>query len=77
MEVNFRQPQGSANNMWDKMTREIKKVEKDTLGESKCFGPRGKNLGGGMMVFRVNFESRDILKIGQGVKMPKLKINIR
>jgi hypothetical protein len=28
--------------MWGKMTHEIKKVEKETLGESRGFRPRGK-----------------------------------
>jgi len=28
--------------MWDKMAHEIKKVDKATLGESRGFGPRGK-----------------------------------
>jgi len=28
--------------MWDKMAHEIKKAAKATLGESKDFGPRGK-----------------------------------
>jgi hypothetical protein len=63
--------------MWDKMVHEIKKVAKATLGESRGFGPRVRNLSGGMIVFRVKFESKDIvLKISLGVKMPKLEINI-
>ncbi len=36
------------------------------------------NIGRGMTVFRVNFGSKEIvLKIGLGVKMLKLGINIR
>ncbi|RZB60259.1 LINE-1 retrotransposable element ORF2 protein [Glycine soja] len=33
---------GSANDMWNKMSQEIIKVAKETLGESRGFGPRGK-----------------------------------
>ncbi|KAL5172704.1 Craniofacial development protein 2 [Glycine soja] len=36
------QSQGSANDMWNKMSQEIIKVAKETLGESRGFGPRGK-----------------------------------
>ena len=37
-----------------------------------------RNLGGGMTLFRVKFGSKEIfLKIGLGVKMLKLGINIR
>ncbi|KAH1196522.1 Glutathione hydrolase 1 [Glycine max] len=36
------QSQGSANDMWNKMYQEIIKVAKETLGESRGFGPRGK-----------------------------------
>ncbi|KAH1222459.1 Craniofacial development protein 2 [Glycine max] len=36
------QSQGSANDMWNKMSQEIIKVTKETLGESRGFGPRGK-----------------------------------
>ncbi|KAL5141766.1 Metal tolerance protein 6 [Glycine soja] len=36
------QSQGSANDMWNKMSQEIIKVAKKTLGESRGFGPRGK-----------------------------------
>ncbi|KAH1250174.1 LINE-1 retrotransposable element ORF2 protein [Glycine max] len=35
------QSQGSANDMWNKMSQEIIKVAKETLGESRGFGPRG------------------------------------
>jgi len=28
--------------MWERMSHEIKKVAKETLGESRGFGPRGK-----------------------------------
>lgn len=37
--------------MWDKMTHEIKIVAKETSGESRGFGPRVKNIGGGMTMF--------------------------
>jgi len=30
--------------MWEKMTHEIRKVAKETLGESRGFGPRGKEF---------------------------------
>ncbi|KAG4931766.1 hypothetical protein JHK84_048760 [Glycine max] len=36
------QSQGSANDLWNKMSQEIIKVAKETLGESRGFGPRGK-----------------------------------
>ncbi|KAH1229280.1 Craniofacial development protein 2 [Glycine max] len=36
------QSQGSANDMWNKTSQEIIKVAKETLGESRGFGPRGK-----------------------------------
>ncbi|KAH1206129.1 Craniofacial development protein 2 [Glycine max] len=36
------QSQGSANDMWNKMSQEIIKAAKETLGESRGFGPRGK-----------------------------------
>ncbi|KAL5154345.1 Craniofacial development protein 2 [Glycine soja] len=36
------QSQGSANDMWNKTSQEIIKVAKETLGESRSFGPRGK-----------------------------------
>ncbi|KAH1232354.1 Craniofacial development protein 2 [Glycine max] len=36
------QSQGSANDMWNKMSQEIIKVAKETLDESRGFGPRGK-----------------------------------
>ncbi|KAH1190889.1 Pre-mRNA-processing protein 40B [Glycine max] len=36
------QSQGSANDMWNKMSQEIIKVAKEMLGESRGFGPRGK-----------------------------------
>ncbi|KAH1233397.1 Craniofacial development protein 2 [Glycine max] len=36
------QSQGSANDMWNKMSQEIIKVAKETLGESRGFGPRDK-----------------------------------
>ncbi|KAL5190235.1 LINE-1 retrotransposable element ORF2 protein [Glycine soja] len=36
------QSQGSANDMWNKMSQEIIKVAKETLGESRGLGPRGK-----------------------------------
>ncbi|KAH1190658.1 Craniofacial development protein 2 [Glycine max] len=36
------QSQGSANDMWNKTFQEIIKVAKETLGESRGFGPRGK-----------------------------------
>ena len=42
LEGGFRQPHGSANDMWERMAHEIKKVAKETLGESRGFGPRGK-----------------------------------
>jgi len=42
LEGGFRQPHGSANDMWERMTHEIKKVAKETLGESRRFGPRSK-----------------------------------
>ncbi|KAL5155233.1 LINE-1 retrotransposable element ORF2 protein [Glycine soja] len=38
------QSQGSANDMWNKTSQEIIKVAKETLGESRGFGPRGKEL---------------------------------
>lgn len=38
----FEQPQGSANDMWNKMTQEIRKVAKEMLEESKDFGHRGE-----------------------------------
>ncbi len=34
-------PQGSANDMWDKMAHRIKQVAKAMLGESRSFGPMG------------------------------------
>lgn len=53
----FGQPQGSANDMWNKMTQTIRKVTKETLGESRGFEPRGKeSYGGGMKVSRVKLE---------------------
>ncbi|KAL5161290.1 LINE-1 retrotransposable element ORF2 protein [Glycine soja] len=36
------QSQGSANDMWNKMSQEIITVAKETLGESRGFGTRGK-----------------------------------
>ncbi|KAL5139739.1 LINE-1 retrotransposable element ORF2 protein [Glycine soja] len=36
------QSQGSANDMWNKTSQEIIKVAKETLDESRGFGPRGK-----------------------------------
>jgi len=42
LEGGFRQPHGRANDMWERMAHEIKKVAKETLGESRGFGPRGK-----------------------------------
>ncbi|KAH1225701.1 Craniofacial development protein 2 [Glycine max] len=36
------QSQGSENDMWNKTSQEIIKVAKETLGESRGFGPRGK-----------------------------------
>jgi len=42
LEGGFTQPHGSANYMWERMGHEIKKVAKETLGESRGFGPRGK-----------------------------------
>ncbi|RZB81212.1 LINE-1 retrotransposable element ORF2 protein isoform B [Glycine soja] len=36
------QSQGSANDMWNKTSQEIIKVAKETLGECRGFGPRGK-----------------------------------
>ena len=38
----FEQSQESANDMWNKMAQEIRKVAKETLGESIGFGPRSK-----------------------------------
>ncbi|KAH1250173.1 Craniofacial development protein 2 [Glycine max] len=38
----YGQSQGSANDLWNKMSQEIIKVAKETLGESRGFGPRGK-----------------------------------
>ena len=32
----------SPNDMWEKMTHEIRKVAKETLGESRGFGPKCK-----------------------------------
>jgi len=42
LEGGFRQPCGSANDKWERMAHEIKKVAKETLGESQDFGRRGK-----------------------------------
>ena len=50
------QSQGSSNDMWNKMSQEIIKVAKETLGESRGFGPRVKNRGGGMKMFRAKLE---------------------
>jgi len=41
LEGGFRQPHRSANDMWERMAHEIKKVTKEMLGESRGFGPRG------------------------------------
>jgi len=35
------QPQGSTNDIWDKMAHKIKNVAKKTLRESRGFGPKG------------------------------------
>lgn len=42
LEGGFGQPQGITNDMWNKMTLEIRKVAKDILGELRGFGSRGK-----------------------------------
>lgn len=42
MVAGFGQPQGSANDIWNKMTINSGKATKETLGESKGFGPTGK-----------------------------------
>jgi len=34
--------QSYPNDMWEKMTHEIRKVAKEALGESRGFGPRGE-----------------------------------
>jgi hypothetical protein len=39
----FGQAQGSANDKWDKITQDIRKVAKEKLGESRSFELRGKN----------------------------------
>lgn len=33
---------GSTNTMWDRMAEGIRKVAKETLGESRGFGPKDK-----------------------------------
>lgn len=38
--------------MWDKMTKRIKTVAKEQLGESRGFGHRIRNLGGGTKMWR-------------------------
>ena len=38
--------QGSANEMWDKMAKRIRKVAKEILGESRGVGLRGKESWG-------------------------------
>jgi len=43
LEGGFRKPHGSANDMWERISHEIRKVEKETLGVSRGFGPRGKD----------------------------------
>jgi hypothetical protein len=37
LEGGFMLPQGNANDMWDKIANEIKKVAKETLGQSRGF----------------------------------------
>ena len=60
------------------MAHEIKKVAKETWENLEVLDLGVKNLGGGMTMFRVKFGSKEIvLKIGLGVKMSKLGINIR
>ena len=41
----FRQPHGSANDMWERMAHEIKRVAKEMLEVSRGFGPMGKDSG--------------------------------
>ena len=38
----FTKLHGSTNDIWDKMTRYIRKIAKEILGESRGYGPRGK-----------------------------------
>lgn len=42
LEREFEQPQGSVNDMWNKMAQEIRKLAKEALVESKGSGPRDK-----------------------------------
>jgi len=73
LEGGFSQAQGSANDMWDKMAQYIRKVAKETLGESRGFGPRGKESWWWNESVQSNVRiKREFLKIGLAVRMPKL-----
>jgi len=78
LEGGIRQSHGSANDMWERMAYEIKKVAKETLGVSRGFGPTGKES----WWWNDNVQSkvwikRECFKDWSRVKMPKLGINIR
>lgn len=69
----FEQQEVSTNDTCDKMMHKIRKIAKEALEESRGFGHRVKNLGGGTKVFKLKLESKgNISKIGLDVKMLKL-----
>ncbi|KEH17311.1 hypothetical protein MTR_0024s0180 [Medicago truncatula] len=74
----FMQPQGSAKDMWEKMAHEIKEVAKQRWKIQEILDLEVKNFGGGMTMFKVKLESKEIIsKTDLGVKMSKLGVNIR
>lgn len=56
LEEVFKQPKESANNLWNKMVKDIIKITKEMLRESKVVDLGIKNRDGGMKVFRVKLE---------------------
>lgn len=69
---------GSATNIWNNMAQEIRKVVKDTFGESKDFGPRVKESWwwNENIISKVRVEE-NVLKNGFGVKLLKVDKSIR